>query len=132
MAADPEPIRAIYAALAAGDVGPLVDLLDAEVEWNEQEGAPVVAGTFRGRAAVLAEVLLRIPEVWEEVRIDPRDFVAAGDRVFVTGRLSVRARGTGARADVPFVHVWTLRDGRIVAWDGHTDTAMLQAARVSR
>lgn len=132
MAADQEPIRAIYAALAAGDVGPLVDLLDPEIDWNEQEGAPVVAGTFHGRAAVLADVLLRIPEVWEEVRIAPSEFVAAGDRVFVIGRLAVRAKGTGGRADVPFVHVWTMRDGRIVAWDGHTDTALLQAARVSR
>jgi hypothetical protein len=57
---------------------------------------------------------------------------AAGDHVIVTGLLRVQGLGTGRRADVPFVHDWTLEDGRAVAWRCHTDTAVLQAVRSSR
>jgi ketosteroid isomerase-like protein len=130
--ADTRAIRAIYDALAAGDVGPLVERMDDAIEWHEPEGAPVVAGTFRGRAAVLGEVLARMPEVWDEFAVDPREFIAAGGRVIVTGDLTVRARGTGGGAVVPFVHIWELREGRIVSWRCHTDTALLHAARTSR
>lgn len=132
MAADVEAIRGIYAALAEGDVGPLARRMDEAVEWHEPAGAPVVAGTFRGRAAVLAEVLARMPEIWEDVRIESEEFLAVDGRVIVTGRLEVRAHGTGGRASAPFVHIWGLREGRIVSWHGHTDTALLQAARTSR
>jgi ketosteroid isomerase-like protein len=64
--------------------------------------------------------------------VAPGEFLTAGDRVIVTGTLEVRARGTGGRAVAPFVHIWELRDGLIVSWSCHTDTALLQAARTSR
>jgi ketosteroid isomerase-like protein len=130
--ADAEPIRAIYAALAAGDVGPLMERMDESIEWREPAGAPVVAGTFHGRAAVVGDVLARIPEAWDVFEVEPEEFILAGDRVIVTGRLRVRAHGTGGRAEAPFVHIWTLRGDRIVSWCCHTDTALLQAARTSR
>lgn len=130
--ADVKAIREIYAALVAGDVGPLADRMHEAIEWHEPLGAPVVAGTFHGRAQVLSEVLARMPEVWEEVRVTPQEFLVAGALVIVTGRLAVLARGTGGRAEVPFVHFWEMRGGRIVSWRCHTDTALLQAARVSR
>jgi ketosteroid isomerase-like protein len=132
MTAEAETIRAIYAALAAGDVGPLVERMDEDIEWHEPAGAPVVAGVYRGRAAVLGEVLARTPEVWEEFRVDPEEFLVDGDTVIVTGCLQVRARGTGGRAAAPFVHIWEMRDGRVVRWRCFTDTALLQNARTSR
>jgi ketosteroid isomerase-like protein len=81
---------------------------------------------------VLGEVLARMPDVWDEFRVEPDEFLPIGDRVIVTGRLRVVARGTGGRAVAPFVHIWEMRDGRIVSWRCHTDTALLQAARTSR
>ena len=131
-AADVEAVRAVYVALAAGDPGPLSDLMDPEIEWAEPEGAPVIAGVVRGRAAVFTEVFARIPEVWQEFACEPQEFLDAGDRVVVTGVLRVQGVGTGGRAEAAFVHVWRLRDGRAVAWRCHTDTALLQAARSSR
>lgn len=125
-------VRAVYAALAVGDPGPLSQVIDPDIEWSEPEGAPVIAGVFRGRAAVFTEVFGRIPEVWAEFACEPQSFLDAGDHVIVTGLLRVQGLGTGRRADVPFVHDWTLRDGRAVAWRCHTDTAVLQAVRSSR
>lgn len=132
MSADVEMVRTIYAALAAGDVGPLVDHMAEDIEWHEPEGSPVVAGTYTGRARVLSEVLLKTSEVWAEFRVEPREFHVAGDTVTVLGELSVTGRGTGGRAVAPFAHIWELRDGLIVRWRCFTDTALLQRARTSR
>lgn len=131
-AADLEAVRAVYAALASGDPGPLSQIMHPDIAWAEPEGAPVIAGVVHGRAAVFTEVFARIPEVWAEFACDPQEFLDAGDHVIVTGLLRVQGLGTGRRADVPFVHDWTLRDGRAVAWRCHTDTAVLQAVRSSR
>ncbi len=100
-AAGTERVRAVYEALAAGDPGPLSDLMDPDIEWAEPEGAPVIAGLVRGRAAVFTEVFARIPEVWAEFSCEPREFLDAGERVVVTGVLRVQGFGTGRRADVP-------------------------------
>ena len=132
MPTDVDAIRAIYAALAEGDVGPLVERMATDIEWHEPDGAPAVSGIHVGRAAVLQEVLMRTAEVWAEFRIEPTEFIDGGDAIIVTGRLRVRAGGTGGRADVPFAHIWELDDGTIVRWRGFTDTARLHLARTSR
>jgi uncharacterized protein len=130
--AEVEAIRAVYVALADGDAGPLAALMDPDIEWTEPDGAPGIAGTYRGRSAVFTEVFARIPEVWQEFRVEPELFLDAGTHVVVTGTLAVRAFGTGGRAQAPFAHVWGLRDGRVASWRCFTDTALLHSARVSR
>lgn len=132
MAANADTIRRIYAAIAEGDVGPLADRMHEDIEWHEPPGAPVISGTFRGRATVLREVLLRTAEVWDRFHVEPERFIERDDLVIVTGRLDVVARGTGGSASAPFAHVWELCDGRILRWQCFTDTALLQNARTSR
>lgn len=131
-APDLHRIREVYAALDAGDAGPLADLMDPEIEWREPEGAPGVGGLYRGRTAVFTEVFARMPDLWEEFHVRPDEFIGDGDRVVVLGTLTVRAAGLGGRAVTPFVHVWRMRDGRAVAWACHTDTHLLHVARHSR
>jgi ketosteroid isomerase-like protein len=52
-----------------------------------------------------------------------RDFLDAGDDVVVLGRYRGVAQGTGKKLDVPFVHVWTLQDGKAVRFRQFLDTA---------
>jgi ketosteroid isomerase-like protein len=50
----------------------------------------------------------------------------AGDRVIQSGRSRGTVLATGAEFDVPEVHVWTLRDGKVTAAEFYSDThAML-------
>jgi ketosteroid isomerase-like protein len=131
-APDLDRIRAVYASLDGGDAGPLAEVMAPDIEWREPEGAPGVAGLFRGRATVFTEVFARMPELWQEFHVRPEEFIGDGDRIVVLGTLTVRATGTGARAEAPFVHVWRMRDGCAVSWACHTDTHLLQVARHSR
>src|SRR6476620_3783859 len=51
---------------------------------------------------------------WSEFTAVPDEFLDAGDEVVVLGRYRGTAKQTGKQLDVPFVHVWSLRDGK--AW----------------
>jgi len=59
---------------------------------------------------------------------DPDDYLDAGDRLVVTGRIRGRARTTGQSFEVGFVHVWAFSDG--VPWRcrSYFDSAPIMAA----
>lgn len=59
---------------------------------------------------------------------EPMRFIAAEDKVFVWGRYTWTMRRSGVSDTTEWLHVLTVRDGRIRAWLGHNDTAMLAAA----
>jgi uncharacterized protein len=62
-------------------------------------------------------------EWWDEFAADPHDFLDAGEHVVVIGRYRGRAKRTGKPLDVPFVHVWTYRDGKAIRFRQFLDTA---------
>jgi uncharacterized protein len=69
----------------------------------------------------LRHMLADRDEIWDDFRTEPDEFVDGGDRVVVTGRWIGRGRGSGIEVEQPTVHVFTLRDGRVVRWElGHT------------
>ena len=122
-------VRAAYEAFAAGDMAPLVDLLDDDVEWIEPDGAPGVGGTYHGRESVLGEMFARLPSVWDDFRVAPTTYVDGGEHVLVLGDLSAHDPLSGMPAHAPFAHVWRLQAGKAVWWRCYEDTALLHEAR---
>ena len=51
-------------------------------------------------------------ETWESARVEPHEFIEAGDLVVVPGTQHVKGRG-GIEAVVRGVYVWTIRNGAI-------------------
>ena len=60
--------------------------------------------------------------------LDPDDFLDAGDRVVVLGRMRGRAKSSGAEFEVEFAHVWALTDGVPSWFRGYFDTGPILAA----
>ena len=58
----------------------------------------------------------------------PEDFFNDGDTVIVRGRVRAKAKATGKSLDAPFVHVFTIKDGRIAKLTNHHDTALWREA----
>jgi uncharacterized protein len=57
---------------------------------------------------------------------------AAGDDVVQVGRTQGKTVGAGVAFDVDEVHIWHLRNGRVVGYDAYIDTpAMLKALAAS-
>jgi ketosteroid isomerase-like protein len=85
---------------------------------------PVGAGHFEGFQDITERFLANFYGAFD-VRFVPEEFIAAGDHVVAIGRIKGTTRKTGAPVDVPFVHVWTVREGYLQRLRAFTDTAQL-------
>jgi ketosteroid isomerase-like protein len=121
--------RDAYAAFQRGDIPGLIELLADDIDWwvpGEPEQIPQ-AGRVSGRAAV-GEFFGRLAESEEITHFEPREFIAQGDKVVVTGNYKGRTRPAGRDYDLDWLHVFTVRDGRIAAFREYLDTAALADA----
>jgi uncharacterized protein len=116
-------VRRSYEAFARGDLTAVLADFDPEIEWHQAQGLPH-GGFYRGRAEVERAIFGPLEEEWwDDFEATPSEVLDAGDDVVVLGRYSGRGKHTGKELDVPFVHVWTLRDGRAVRFRQFLDTA---------
>jgi len=116
-------VKRSYEAFARDDMDGVTADMDADIEWQQAQGLPH-GGTYRGLDEVRRNVFDPLDEEWwDEFSADPDEFLDAGAEVVVLGRYRGRAKGTGRPLDVPFVHVWTLRDGKAVRFRQFLDTA---------
>ena len=67
-------------------------------------------------------------EWWDEFTAEPDEFLDAGTEIVVLGRYRGIAKQTGKKLDVPFVHVWSVREGKAVRFRQFLDTAGWVAA----
>ena len=79
-----------------------------------------------GPQAVVEGVFVRLGEIRDGCTVTPTRFVAEDDTVVAIGTYSWTHRSTGRPAEVQMAHVWTLRDGRLVAMHQHVDTRKVQ------
>jgi ketosteroid isomerase-like protein len=120
-------VRGLYAAFGRGDLDEIVAPLDPQVSWRTP-GAPDLptAGLRRGVPAV-REFFGLLLNNFDIADFQPRDFLAAGDKVVVLGTSREGPKGSGRLVDFRWVHVFTFRDGRIVAFEEPADVSELVA-----
>ena len=75
-----------------------------------------------GKDAVV-ESWSNIPNYYSEFAAEPREFVDAGDKVFVLGTQRGKAKDTGNTFEVPYVHVFWTADGKVTRSEFHSDSA---------
>jgi ketosteroid isomerase-like protein len=119
-----DTVRASYDAYARGDFPAVLATMDEAIEWVDQDSLPW-GGAHRGHQE-FGNHMQSFAEHFDEVRIEPREFIDAGDRVLVTGRLA--GRTPQRQFDVPSIWVWQLRDGKATRVDTYTDTAAVLKA----
>jgi hypothetical protein len=118
-----EIVRRSYDAFAQHDLDGVLGDMHPEIEWQQAQGLPH-GGVYHGLDEVRRNIFEPLDaEWWDEFSADPDEFLADGEKVVVLGRYRGVAKGTGKRLDVPFVHVWTLRDERAVLFRQFLDTA---------
>ena len=121
-------IMDIYAAFGRGDIPAVLNSLDTGAELTfEGPGAIPWAGTWRGIEAWI-QFFQTLADSAEEITLQMEPFAAQGDRVVTFGRYQSRVRSTGRRIDSPLVHLWTVRDGKVVECIELTNTAAEAAA----
>ena len=100
----------------------LTDLVDPNVELYGTVGGIEEGKILRGLSEIVRAFETENEEVWEEHRIEPREFIDAGDRAVVLQREYQRSK-SGAELVIETATVIDLRDGRIVCMQGYMTPA---------
>lgn len=111
-----ELVKKGYEAFAAGDIEAVLGLFDDNIEWV-QPGDTAISGTYHGKAEVL-DYIGRLAE--KAVAVTLKGLIAEGDTVVALTEVAVGDE-QGQDADV-----FTLRDGKTVRVQVHTDTAIME------
>ena len=119
--------RAFYEATVPGHREALRGLQSPHVIYDLPEGMPIGSGHFEGLQDVLERFLTSFYGAFD-VRFAAEEFIATGDTVVALGRIEGKTRKGGVPIDVPFAHVWTVREGYLQRLRAFTDTAVLAHA----
>ncbi len=123
---DIERLRGIYSAMSGRDADRLAESVAHDIEWTLPEALPW-GGTHHGPDGIQALVEIFTEHV-EGSWAEPDDFLDAGDRIVVLGRLRGTVRASGEEYEVPFAHVWGLSDGVPSSFRGYLDTTPIVSA----
>jgi len=122
-----EVVRAVYAAFARGDVEGILARLDSDVSWRTPGGPDLPTGGLRHGIPAVREFFPLLLNTFDLAEFQPRDFLASGDKVVVLGTSREGPKGSGRLVDFRWVHVFTFRNGRIVAFEEPADVSELVA-----
>lgn len=97
-----EIVRSIYVAMAAGEAP---DAIHADAGY-ENPAYAVEPGT-----GLWADAVERLREIYPDFRLEPREFIDAGEHVVVIAEAHGRG-ASGVGVNQLLAHVWTMRDGK--------------------
>jgi ketosteroid isomerase-like protein len=115
-------VKRLYTLFAQKDIDSIMQLLTEDIEWGEPENPYNPAGgTRHGHQGFLE--WLDIGKKNEEIlKLEPRKMLADSDTVAVIGSIECIAIPTGKTYESDFVHVFTIRDGKIRKYQEFFDT----------
>jgi ketosteroid isomerase-like protein len=123
-----QTVQQLYAAFGRGDIAAIAAAMADKFEWK-----------FTGARAAPYTATVRTPQElmqWfghvaatDDIRaFEPREFFDGGDHVTVLGWEDCFARATGKPYQCEWVHVFTLRDGKVTRFWGMYDTEAVARA----
>ena len=119
-----DTIKAAYAAFGNNDPSVLFGAMSPGIQWNEAEGNPLAdRNPYQGPQSIGDGVFGRLLAGIESFTVTPVTFIDGGNHIVVTGRYGGTMKGSGARLDAQFCHVYRFEDGKVVTFQQYTDTA---------
>ena len=122
-------VHQAYAAFGQGDVAGVLAVLAEDVRWSTPGSPDVVpyAGSRTGHEQV-AGYFEAFGGAVEVTEFEPQRFFAQEDMVVVLGHYAFRVKSTGKTVHTDWVHAFTIRDRKIVAFRGYEDSAAVAVA----
>jgi uncharacterized protein len=111
-----ELLKRGYEAFNRGELEAVFARLDPEIEWVTDERVPF-AGTYHGHDEI-RRLLRDQQEVFGQLTMEPYEFFETGDQVVAFVRQRARGHASGAEIVITIGHLWTIRDGKAVRWQG--------------
>lgn len=119
-------INSLYEYFSKGDVPSVLGLMDDKIVWNEAEGNSLAKGNpYIGPQAVLNNVFAPIVDMYKSFSLkDIKLQEMSGNQVLATLYYVIDTKD-GEHYEVQAAHHWTLKDGKIVAFQQYADTKKL-------
>ncbi len=116
-------VKQVYADFASGNIEGFTAALAPDIIWNEAESnVYAIANPYVGIDAVMNGVMGRISQDWTSFEVKPERYLVDGDQIAMFGRYEAISAATGKSMNPQVVHLWTLKDGKLVAFQQHLDT----------
>src|SRR6516162_3350743 len=112
-----------FAAFGRRDIPALLKLVADEVDWKEVVPASLPYSGLRRNPAEVAEFFTDVERADDTTVFEPREFIEAGENVTVLGYAEGSARDTKQKFQREWVHIFTVKNGKITRWRGFYDTA---------
>ena len=122
-------VKSLYAAFQEGNIGAIIAAALPDTVWHTHgrtKDHPAL-GVHKGPQGVQRFFEI-VAETQVVVTFTPREFYASGDKVFVRGHYAWTMRKSGKPFSSEWLHMFTIRDGKLAGFDEYTDTAQLAEA----
>ena len=122
-------VQSLYAAFGKGDIATIIYSLTPDVAWHSGGRATDFPGfgPRKGQKAV-EDFFKIIADNNDFSHFTPGDFYAADDKVFVLGDYAITLKKTGKKFASDWVHIFTIRGGKVTAFREFLDTALAAEA----
>jgi len=127
-----QTIRDLYAAFGRGDVATILAKLDPNMSLEVEGPAEISFGGIRKGPEAVKGFIQAIGSDHADPKLEITDYFSSADAVATFGRYICTLKNTGKRVDSPVAHLFKFRDGKIVCFVDHINTAaFLEAAHSS-
>lgn len=116
-------VKAAYDAFGRGDVAAILDLVADKVDWKLLGPPAIPYAVQRNNKDDVARFFAEVQQADDTQLFEPREFIEAGEHVTVLGFERAMARQEGKLVETEWIHVFTVREGKIIRWRGAYDTA---------
>ena len=112
-------VQQAYQYFKSGNIEGVLSLMADDVDWR----LPAVENMpHSGQRKGLEQVAEFFADVQDAKLFDPNDFIAQGDRVVALGHYIWQVKPTNRQYESDFVHIFTVRGGKITGFDEYFDT----------
>jgi len=122
-------VQSLYAAFQRGDIATIATAAMPDTVW-QVHGRPKdhpAIGVHKGPDGVQRFFGI-VAETQDVSAFTPREFYAAGDKVFVRGNYAWTMRKTGKPVSSEWLHIFAVRDGKLLGFEEFSDTAQFAEA----
>jgi ketosteroid isomerase-like protein len=117
-----------YSKFGSGDIPGLLSLFWEGIRWQTPKVENVeFSGEREGRDEV-REFFSQLIDAEEFTRFEPLEFIAQDDKVVVLGEFAGTVRETGRSYETEWVHLFHIRDDKIVEFKEFLDSAAMAKA----
>jgi ketosteroid isomerase-like protein len=116
-------VKDAYAAFGRGDIDALLALIPADIDWRVVGPASLPYATQCRTRADVQQYFDDLFSAEEITRLEPREFIDAGEHIIVLGFVASTIKATGRSFESEWVHIFTVKDGLVTRWLEFFDTA---------